>query len=115
MDKHQWICTKAGMFVSLFQCKKCNSETRDPHDRLECGPVRLSNFAQDKLLRHIYSLKDIDEAEHTTFEKQLLALAQQYDKQHQPRRVICTCGEDDEAFTTLTSPQHSQDCPKYGA
>ena len=28
--KHEWFCSKAGMFVSLFECKKCRWETRDP-------------------------------------------------------------------------------------
>lgn len=38
--KHRWFCRQAGLFVSLFECKRCHSETRDPHDRLECkGPV----------------------------------------------------------------------------
>ena len=32
----------------------------------------------------------------------------------QGQALVCTCGEEEEAFMTLTSPQHSRDCPKYG-
>jgi len=36
MKKHHWICVKAGMFVSLFECKNCGKETRDPTDDESC-------------------------------------------------------------------------------
>jgi hypothetical protein len=36
MTKHHWVCVKAGMFVSLFECKNCKQETRDPHDEETC-------------------------------------------------------------------------------
>lgn len=27
---------------------------------------------------------------------------------------VCTCGEEVEAFATMTYPQHDKNCPKYG-
>lgn len=77
--------------------------------------MRLSNFAQDALLSHVYSLEDIDEDERTTFEKQLLEIAKRYDREQQPKPVACNCGEEEEAFATLTPAQHSYSCPKYGS
>lgn len=36
MIEHQWVCTGAGMFVSLFECKICKTETRNPYDDKTC-------------------------------------------------------------------------------
>ena len=44
---------------------------------------RLSEFAQDVLLSHIYRLEDIEEDERTEFEKQLLDLAKKFDHERQ--------------------------------
>ena len=74
--------------------------------------MRLSHFAQDRLLSHIYSLEDIDEADRTTFEHQLLAIALLYDRERKPEPVACNCGEEDEAFITLTTVQHAATCAK---
>tara|TARA_B100000925_G_C21586205_1_gene294249 strand:+ start:125 stop:364 length:240 start_codon:yes stop_codon:yes gene_type:complete len=64
-------------------------------------PARLSRFAVDRLLGHIYSLEDIEAEDRTTFEKQLLEIALRYDRERQPNGTpICDCETDMEYSST---------------
>jgi len=69
---------------------------------------RLENLKQ-------YFLENLveDPIDGTPFDTDVLRSIETLQNQYN-RTDVCTCGEEAEAFMTLTSPQHDQTCAKYG-
>jgi hypothetical protein len=86
--------------------------------------MRLSNFAQDALLSHVYRLEDIESDERTTFEAQLLELAIKFDRERHGNTVArsgydrCTCGnkyfEQDKCIDCNKHVTEIPKCPAEG-